>query len=246
MKPYFNNRVMKQQAPHKQVYIQHWGMIDYSTAFERQENLQKEIIKIKVANHGQAHPLFTPNYLIFCEHPHVYTLGKRGSQDHLLVSEAYLQEQQAVFFRTNRGGDITYHGPGQLVVYPILDLENFFTDIDRYLRLLEEAVIITLQGFNLSGGRIPGWTGVWMDVQHPQSARKICAMGIRISRWVTMHGLALNIATNLRYFEHIIPCGIATSQITSMEQELGYIPPIQQVSEALQGHLVRLLDMKVA
>jgi lipoyl(octanoyl) transferase len=229
----------------KQVYIQNWGLIDYSTAFKQQEGLQKTIIEIKIANSQQVNLRPTPNYLVFCEHPHVYTLGKSGTKDHLLVNEAVLQEKQAAFFYTNRGGDMTYHGPGQLVLYPILDLENFFTDISRYLRLLEEAVIATLQDFNLPSGRIKGLTGVWIDPYDPQKARKICAIGIRLSKWVTIHGLALNVHPDLSYFEHIVPCGIPASKVTSMAIELGYQTSIQQVAENLQAHMVRLLESEV-
>ncbi len=228
----------------KQIDIQHWGLIDYVTALKRQEALQQAIIDIKIANNqrGTHHP--TPNYLVFCEHPHVYTLGKSGKIAHLLASDALLQEKKATLVYTNRGGDITYHGPGQLVLYPILDLENFFTDIYAYLRLLEEAVIATLQDFNLPSGRIEGLTGVWIDHQEPSKARKVCAMGIRISRWVTTHGLALNVHPDLSYFDYIVPCGIPASQVTSMSLELGWQPTIQQVAQHLQKHMLRLLGLE--
>jgi lipoyl(octanoyl) transferase len=229
----------------KQIYIQNWGLIDYPTALQRQDALQKAIIEIKLNNSKQANAQLTPNYLVFCEHPHVYTLGKSGTKNHLLINEAMLQEKQATFFHTNRGGDITYHGPGQLVLYPILDLENFFTDIFRYLRLLEEAIIATLQDFNLLSSRIDGLTGVWIDAHNRQKARKICAIGIRISRWVTMHGLALNVHPDLSYFEHIVPCGIPAGKVTSMAIELGYQPSIQQVADNLQTHMARLLGSEV-
>jgi len=231
----------------KQVYIQHWGLIDYQKAFEQQEALLSATIALKIANRQQALAKneLTPNYLVFCEHPHVYTLGKKGGSAHLLATEEILQQKQATFVYTNRGGDITYHGPGQLVLYPILDLENFFTDIYLYLRLLEEAVIATLQDFDLPSGRIPGFTGVWMEYQDPPKARKICAIGVRISRWITTHGLALNVNTDLSYFDYIVPCGIAASKVTSLASELGWEPSIQKVADKLQGHVVRLLNMQV-
>jgi lipoyl(octanoyl) transferase len=232
------------KAPHKNQHVhrQHWGLIEYVMALRKQESLQKEIIASKIDNQHKGIASPTPNYLIFCEHPHVYTLGTSGSKDHLLIAATCLEEKQINLVNTNRGGDITYHGPGQLVVYPILDLENFFTDIAYYLRLLEEAVMATLQDFDLASGRITGLTGVWIDPDKPLLARKICSIGIRMSRWVTMHGLALNVAPDLSYFAHIVPCGIANSRVTSMQQELNYVPAIQQVADSLQHHLVRLLS----
>jgi len=231
----------------KQVYIKHWGMVDYQTAWAWQKDLHDEIVALKVANRklGKSSQKLTPNYLIFCEHPPVYTLGKRGTNAHLLASEALLQQEGIALVHTNRGGDITYHGPGQLILYPVVDLENFFTDIHRYLRLLEEAVIATLQDFSLDSGRVTGLTGVWIDYQNRQKARKICAIGVRISRWVTMHGLALNVHPDLHYFDHIVPCGIVDSQVTSMAAELGTQPTLQAVANRLQKHMICLLGMEL-
>lgn len=229
----------------KQVLIKNWGLIAYQTAWRWQEVLHNEIIALKIANSKLAEPSPkpTPSYLIFCEHPPVYTLGKSGLDAHLLASEETLQAAGLALVRTNRGGDITYHGPGQLVLYPILDLENFFTDIHRYLRLLEEVVIATLRDFGLDGGRVAGRTGVWMDYEGGGKARKICAIGVRMSRWVTMHGLALNVYPDLRYFDCIVPCGIADSGVTSMAAELGVQPAMQAVTDRLQEHMVGLLGM---
>lgn len=229
----------------KQVLIKNWGFIAYQAAWHRQEALHNAIVALKIANRKLAapSPKASPNYLVFCEHPPVYTLGKSGLNAHLLASEETLQAAGVALVRTNRGGAITYHGPGQLVVYPILDLENFFTDIHRYLRLLEEVVIATLQDFGLDGGRVTGRTGVWMDYEEGKKARKICAIGVRISRWVTMHGLALNVYPDLRYFDRIVPCGIADSGVTSMAAELGVQPAMQAVTDRLQEHMVGLLGM---
>lgn len=228
----------------KQIQCQHLGLIAYQEAWKLQEDLHKSIVDIKLANRNVATTLQqpTPNYLLFCEHSHVYTLGKTGKLAHLLASDQALQDQGIHFYHTNRGGDITYHGPGQLVVYPVVDLENFFTDLHRYLRTLEEAVIATLQDFGLESGRIKGLTGVWIDSAIPTRARKICAIGVRTSRWVTMHGLALNVQPNLNYFDQIIPCGVADKQVTSMEAELGGSPGVALVAERLQQHLLRLLQ----
>src|SRR5690606_15915079 len=181
-------------------------------------------------------------HLLFVEHPHVYTLGKSGNQQHLLIGEAQLKARNATYYRINRGGDITYHGPGQLVAYPILDLDHFFTDIHKYLRLLEEAVIRTLAGFGIVAGRSKGETGVWLDAENPARARKICAMGVRCSRWVTMHGLALNVHPDLSYFNHIVPCGIADKKVTSMENELGFAPDMATVKTSLLAGFTQLFD----
>lgn len=203
----------------KKVQVQDLGKKDYKEAWDYQEQLFQEIVAIKRANRDATEITPTPNYLLFVEHPHVYTLGKSGDISNLLVSEEQLAEKGATFYKINRGGDITYHGPGQMVVYPILDLENYFTDIHKYLRLLEEAVILTLAEYGIKGDRSKGETGVWLDVGTP-FARKICAMGVRASRWVTMHGLALNVNTNLGYFDLMIPCGIKDKDVTSMALEL--------------------------
>ncbi|MBU3681378.1 MAG: lipoyl(octanoyl) transferase LipB [Flavobacterium sp.] len=210
----------------KVVEIQDLGWQAYPEAWEYQEQLFQEIVDIKLANRSAEIPVLTPNYLLWVSHPHVYTLGKSGSLANLLLTEVQLAEKGATFHKINRGGDITYHGPGQVVGYPILDLENFFTDIHQYLRYLEEAIILTLKEYNLEATRSEGETGVWLDVGTP-FARKICAMGVRASRWVTMHGFALNVNVNLGYFDHIIPCGIKGKAVTSLHVELG----VNQVDE---------------
>ena len=194
--------------------------MDYKDAWDYQQNLFDEIVKIKKKNRKNNSELITPNYFLFVEHPHVYTLGKSGNMSNLLIDENQLKSKNASFYKTNRGGDITYHGPGQIVGYPILDLENFFTDIHKYLRLLEETVINTLEIYGVKGERNSGKTGVWLDVESP-FPRKICAMGVRASRWVTMHGFALNVDVNLDYFNNIIPCGLANNIVTSLNKELG-------------------------
>ena len=183
--------------------------------------------------------------MIFCEHPHVYTLGKSGSENNLLINETFLQKIGATYVPINRGGDITYHGPGQLVGYPILDLEQFFTDIHKYLRFLEEAIILTIAEYGLKGERYEGFTGVWLDATDPKKARKICAMGVRCSRWVTMHGFAFNVNTNLDYFNYIVPCGIDDKQVTSLQKELGREIDIEEVKTKLKKHIAQLFDMQL-
>ncbi len=232
----------------KKVYFQSLGTLDYKTAWDYQEQLFGEIVALKVRNRAAAEgdPLPTPNYLLFCQHPHVYTLGKSGKPEHLLLSGDQLERVGASFYPINRGGDITYHGPGQLVGYPILDLDNFFTDIHKYMRLLEEAVILTLADYDLDAGRIPGLTGVWLDHQRQEHPRKICAMGVKSSRWVTMHGFALNVNTDLSYFGHIIPCGIADKAVTSMAAELGREVPLESVETRMRDHLAALFGMEIS
>ncbi len=204
----------------KKVIIQDLGLKDYKETWDYQEKLFSEILDIKIRNRREDAGLDTANYLLFVEHPHVYTLGKSGDINNLLATEAELTSKGAQFYRINRGGDITYHGPGQVVGYPILDLDNFFTDIHKYLRLLEEMIILTLDEYGIKGERSDGETGVWLDVGTPL-ARKICAMGVRSSRWVTMHGFAFNVNTDLSYFDHMIPCGIRDKAVTSLNRELG-------------------------
>ena len=238
----------------KQVILQDWGLIDYKEAWDRQEALFADTVKLKTeirnrtlavtAGDMEPEETPTPNYLVFCEHPHVYTLGKSGKAEHLLLDEAGLKEKDAVYYAINRGGDITYHGPGQIVSYPILDLDNFFTDIHLYLRTLEEAVILTLAHYGLTAGRYPGYTGVWFDADN-ERARKICAMGVRCSRWVTMHGLALNVNTRLDYFKNIVPCGIDDKAVTSMQQELGHEVDINEVKKILTQHISVLFGMEM-
>lgn len=204
----------------KTVHFYDLGLKDFKETWELQDKYFQDILNIKSENRKNNTSQITPNYFFFVEHPHVYTLGKSGDMHHLLLNEQQLQEKGASFYKINRGGDITYHGPGQIVGYPILDLENFFTDIHKYLRLLEESIILTLKEYGLNSERSPGETGVWLDVGTP-FARKICAMGVRASRWVTMHGFALNVNTDLGYFDNIIPCGIRGKGVTSLHVELG-------------------------
>ncbi len=221
------------------------GLIDYQKGWDTQEKFFSEIVDIKIQNRNLTpeNQLLTHNYLLFCQHPHVYTLGKSGKIDNLLLSEDGLQEKDAKFYKINRGGDITYHGPGQLVGYPILDLENFFTDIHRYMRFLEEAIIRTLAEFDIEAGRIEGLTGVWLDHIEQKTPRKICAMGVKSSRWVTMHGFALNVNTDLDYFQNIVPCGIDDKAVTSMATELNQLLDMQDVAKKLQHHLGELFEM---
>jgi len=204
----------------KRIEVKELGFKDYKETWDEQERLFKEILDLKVKNRRENTQIETPNYLLSVEHPHVYTLGKSGDISNLLINENQLEEKGAKFYKINRGGDITYHGPGQMVIYPILDLDNFFTDIHKYLRLLEEAVILVLKDYGLVAERSKGETGVWLDVGTP-FARKICAMGVRASRWVTMHGLALNVNADLGYFDNIVPCGIKEKAVTSLNVELG-------------------------
>ena len=207
----------------KKVIYQDLGLIDYADAWKLQEEIFANTVNIKVINRSaeDAPPTETPNYLLLCEHPHVYTLGKSGKPENLLVNQQQLAAINAVYYKINRGGDITYHGPGQLVGYPIIDLDNFFTDIHKYLRFLEESIINVCAHYGINAGRYEGYTGVWLDADK-ENARKICAMGVRCSRWVTMHGFAFNVNTNLDYFKHIVPCGIDDKAVTSLKQELGH------------------------
>ncbi|SOE21775.1 lipoyl(octanoyl) transferase [Spirosomataceae bacterium TFI 002] len=226
----------------KKVKYINLGLIDYQKAWDYQEELFAGIVKQKIANRELEEPLPTANYVLACQHPHVYTLGKSGKQEHLLLSETELSKNNASFYKINRGGDITYHGPGQCVIYPLLDLDNFFTDIHKYMRLLEEGVIATLEDYGIKAGRIDGLTGVWIDDGNP---RKICAMGVKSSRWITMHGLALNVNTDLGYFEHIVPCGISDKAVTSMQQELRRELNMEEVTNNLINHLERLFEMEL-
>jgi lipoyl(octanoyl) transferase len=210
------------------------GSVDYKETWEYQESLFNALISSK--QQGASALL---SHLITCEHPHVFTLGKSGKKDHLLADEASLTKIEAKFYQINRGGDITYHGPGQLVVYPILDLDQFFTDIHKYMRFLEEAVILTLADFGMMGHRIEGLTGVWIDLEKP---RKIAAFGVKSSRWVTMHGIGFNVNTDLAYFDQIIPCGISDKQVTSMKEELGFVLNMDEVTSRLVSHLGELFD----
>ena len=228
----------------KKVGFQDLGLIDYRKCWDYQEELFAEILAVKSANRKENKTEATKNHLILCEHPHVYTLGKSGDENNLLVNEDYLKSRGTSFHKINRGGDITYHGPGQIVVYPILDLDNFFADIHKYLRFLEEAVILTLKEYELDSERSPGETGVWVDVGTPK-ARKICALGVKSSRWVTMHGFAFNINSDLSYFGNIIPCGITDKNVTSLQQELGGKMNLEKVKNKVKSHLVDLFEMEI-
>ena len=221
------------------------GLIDYQQAWDYQTDLFNKNLEIKKQNRDlpSNEQRITNNHLIFCEHPHVYTLGKSGDEKNLLTRKEDLHTIQASYYAINRGGDITYHGPGQLVVYPVIDLENFFTDIHQYMRLLEEAVIQTLAAFQISAGRIKGLTGVWINFENGIAPRKICALGVKTSRWVTMHGLALNVNTDLNYFNHIVPCGIDDKAVTSMQKEMGAQLPMEQVKSILKEKIVSLFGM---
>lgn len=227
------------------VQLQELGLRDYKETWEYQQEIFQEILDTKVRNRREDTQEHTKNTLLIVEHPHVYTLGKSGDLSNLLLSQEQLALKNATFYKINRGGDITYHGPGQIVGYPILDLENFFTDIHKYLRLLEEMVILTLAEYGLKAERSKGETGVWLDVGTP-FARKICAMGVRASRWVTMHGFALNVNTNLGYFDHIIPCGIKGKAVTSLNVELGKNEvSMLEVKEKLLKHFSALFEAEL-
>lgn len=224
----------------KKIQLLDLGNKDYKDTWDYQEELFAAIVDLKIQKRNNPE-IVTPNYFLYVEHPHVYTLGKSGDFSNLLLSEKQLTEKGATFYKINRGGDITYHGPGQIVGYPILDLENFFTDIHKYLRFLEEAIILTLAEYGLKTERSPGETGVWFDVGTP-FARKICAMGVRASRWVTMHGFALNVNADLGYFDNIIPCGIRGKAVTSMHVELGKPVDEQEVKEKILKHFTALFE----
>lgn len=223
------------------------GLIDYQQAWDYQTEIFDDIVKLKIENRkvDLTDQKATNNYLLFCEHPHVYTLGKSGSEDNLLLNEQGLKDKHASFYKINRGGDITYHGPGQIVGYPILDLDNFFTDIHKYLRLLEEAVILTLAHYGIEAGRIEGLTGVWLDHEKQENPRKICALGVKSSRWVTMHGFAFNVNANLDYFNNIIPCGIDDKAVTSLNKELGRDLDIEEVEQILKKNIADLFEMEL-
>lgn len=229
----------------KKVILQDLGQKDYEETWEYQEQLFQETLDIKIKNRREDANLETPNHFLFVEHSHVFTLGKSGDLSNLLVDEKQLEEKGAKFYKINRGGDITYHGPGQIVGYPILDLDNFFTDIHKYLRFLEEMVILTLAEYGLKAERSKGETGVWLDVGTP-FARKICALGVRASRWVTMHGFALNVNSDLGYFDLMIPCGIKGKAVTSLNVELGKAEvDMEEVKQKLLRHLEVLFEAEI-
>ncbi len=231
----------------KTVAFRDLGCMDYQEAWTYQENLFADIVAKKIQNRNlpKDQQITTPNYLLFVEHPHVYTLGKSGKPEHLLLDTTGLAAHAATYYKINRGGDITYHGPGQLVGYPILDLDHFFTDIHRYLRYLEEAIILTLAEYGVPAGRIDGLTGVWLDHETLKNPRKICALGVKSSRWVTMHGFAFNLNVDLSYFEHIVPCGIDDKAVTSLHLELGRPVAEKEVKQKVKKHLATLFEMNL-
>ena len=227
----------------KGILCEDLGLIDYKICWDYQEELQQKIVAQKTLNRSLTETAQQPtnNYILFVEHPHVYTLGKSGEEKNLLISAEVLKRINATYYKINRGGDITYHGPGQMVVYPILDLENFFTDIHKYLRLLEETVIKILADYNIKSGRSTGETGVWLDADTPK-ARKICAIGVHCSRWVTKHGLAFNINTYMSYFQHIVPCGITDKAVTSLEKELGRKVEMEEVKRKFKKYFAEIFE----
>ncbi|MBK6984586.1 MAG: lipoyl(octanoyl) transferase LipB [Bacteroidetes bacterium] len=231
----------------KQVLFKDLGLMDYKACWDFQESLFNETISQKISNRNlqPQEQIETKNHLLFVEHPHVYTLGKSGDASHLLINDNQLEEKQATYYKINRGGDITYHGPGQLVGYPILDLDHFFTDIHKYLRLLEETIILTLDEYGIKAGRSKGETGVWLDEDNVFKARKICAMGVRCSRWVTMHGWGFNVNANLDYFKNIIPCGIQDKAVTSLNKELGQEVNMPEIKAKLKKHFSSLFECQI-
>lgn len=233
----------------QKIQYQDLGEIEYGKAWELQEQLMKKGLAIKADRFSaELHDKGlgdTNHYFLLCEHPHVYTLGKSGDREHLLVNDAKMKELDATFYKTNRGGDITYHGPGQIVGYPILDLEKYYTDLGKYMRNLEEVVIRTVAHYGIVAGRLEGATGVWLDASDASNARKICAMGVRSSRWVTMHGFALNVNTDMRYFDNIVPCGIKDKSVTSIEQELNHVQKIEEVKDVLLKEFSNVFDAEL-
>lgn len=233
----------------KNITFEDLGLIEYQEAWDYQTKIFEKTIAVKSVNRKKKNQGLevetTKNHLIFCEHPHVYTLGKSGKESHLLMNSTQLEENNISYHKINRGGDITYHGPGQIVGYPIFDLDNFFTDIHKYLRFIEEAVILTLEEYGIKSGRIDGLTGVWLDIDDPIKSRKICALGVKCSRWVTMHGFAFNVNTDLSLFKNIVPCGIDNKAVTSMQNELGKEIDITEVKKKLLVNLSNLFDFDV-
>lgn len=221
------------------VHFQDLGKMEYRQAWDLQEQLLKQTLTHKAAGQPTSH------HLLLVEHPPVYTLGKSGKMEHVLIDQQEMQKRQIGFYQSNRGGDITYHGPGQIVGYPIFDLECFYTDIGRYLRELEEVIILTLSEYGVTGQRSKGETGVWLDPDKPMQARKICAMGVRCSRWVTMHGFALNVNPDLSYFDNIVPCGIANKSVTSLQRETGLTIDMEQVKQKLLTHFEGVFDIAI-
>ena len=225
-----------------EIIFQDLGLINYKDCWDLQEHIHQSIIQTKLINRKEGKGIKPQNRLIFCQHPHVYTLGKSGDPNNLKIPVNQLHQIDATFYKINRGGDITYHGPGQIVGYPILDLEQFFTDLHKYLRHIEEAVILTLEEYGIKASRFPGYTGVWIDADNEEKARKICAIGVRVSRWVTMHGFAFNVNSDLSYFDQIIPCGIQDKSVTSMQKEIGKELDLEQVKEVLKINLANVFN----
>lgn len=228
----------------KEIIIKDLGNIEYGAAWELQESYMKQGLEVKSARFNSDKPDNKPiqNYLFLCEHPHVYTLGKSGVIENLLINDQRMKDLDVSFYKTNRGGDITYHGPGQMVAYPVLDLEQFKTDLGWYMRSLEEAIILTIREYGIEAGRLPGSTGVWLEPD-TNNARKICAMGVRSSRWITMHGLALNVNTDLQFFNYIVPCGIVDKGVTSMARELGTTVDEQEVKRIFLEKFTEIFNL---
>lgn len=236
---------MSKVAVKQRVHFQDLGLIDYKECWDYQEKLFLKTASEKTSARTENREAHTENHLLFCEHPHVYTLGKSGDEKNLLLNESQLKNKNATYYKINRGGDITYHGPGQIVGYPIIDLDNFFTDIHKYLRFLEETIILTLNDYGIESGRIEGLTGVWLDWKIPVKARKICAMGVRTSRWVTMHGFAFNVNSDLSYFNNIVPCGISDKAVTSLNKELGREMNMEEVKGKLKKHFAGVFECEI-
>tara|TARA_Y200000002_G_C22616601_1_gene636291 strand:- start:11 stop:718 length:708 start_codon:yes stop_codon:yes gene_type:complete len=228
----------------KEVEVLKLGEIKFKDAWERQEEKFNSIIDTKIYNRKSKSQKKTKNYIITCSHPHVYTLGKSGNEKNLLIDNEEIERRNLEYYKINRGGDITYHGPGQLVIYPIIDLENFFTDIHKYLRYLEESIILTLKEYNIESGRVEGLTGVWIN-HKKNNPKKICALGVKTSRWVTMHGLAFNISPELKYFKNIIPCGIENKDVTSLEKEFNKKVSLEEVEKKVIENLSKVFDFKI-
>lgn len=234
----------------QKVIFEDWGKIEYGTAWDKQEEILKENLAVKAQWFGKTEEekdrsIDTSHHFILCEHPHVYTLGKSGMMENLLLNDTRLKELDVTFYKTNRGGDITYHGPQQIVGYPILDLEKIYTDLGKYMRGLEEVIIRTIAHWGLVGDRLPGSTGVWLDADIKGKERKICAMGVRCSRWVTMHGFALNVNTDLKYFDYIVPCGITDKGVTSMQKELGETIDMELVKSEIKKHFEAVFEAEL-
>jgi lipoyl(octanoyl) transferase len=235
----------------EQVRFKDWGNMEYGEAWDKQEALLKQNLDVKAKWFGKPEAekdrsIDTVHHFFICSHPHVYTLGKSGHMENLLLNDSRLKELDVSFYKTNRGGDITYHGPGQIVGYPILDLEKLYTDLGRYMRDLEEVIIRTIAEYGISGGRLPGSTGVWLDADQPGRERKICAMGVRCSRWVTMHGFALNVNTDLKYFDYIVPCGISDKGVTSLRKETGRDIDPEEVKQLIRKHFSIVFGVSLA